>query len=178
MKIVQAQVGNTIVALNAEEPLPVSEGDILRVSYTFDYKVAESVDVEVWASLYGYTLGILDRADSTVTKETITLDKSIDWSTYAGEIYITIPQVSGAIGGLITPGIDAGLWGILCELPQFGIEGYVGGSILAIAPPSVLSMIPMLIMVMVMSMIMNMMGESELFKKEEKAWPKQGTSQQ
>ncbi len=85
----------------------ISVGQALRVFYSFRYRMAVTTVVPIWASLYRYTAGILDRSTNAQNKSTITLEKSLDWKLYQGQIDITVGSV------------NAGLWGLIVELPNF-----------------------------------------------------------
>lgn len=98
MNITQVAVGNVLYPLAAGQPLPIGVGQTLRVFYSFNYKVAETTSVEVWASLYaGLPEG---RVETAQNKQTITLDRSLDWKPYEGEIDILVSQgtAPGAYG--------------------------------------------------------------------------------
>lgn len=149
--ITQAQVGNVLYPLAEGQPLPISVGDTLRVFYAFKYKLPEESGVRIWASLYKYSLGILDRQENAQTKETIILEKALDWKDYEGEIDIVI----GDIG--------VGTYGLICELPDYDTEEHIDDCLEVSAPPSVFEMVgPILViglMAGMVSMMMPMMEE-------------------
>jgi hypothetical protein len=149
MQIMQVQVGNVLYPLTEGQPLPISVGETIKVFYAFKYKIPEQSSVRVWASLYRYTAGILNRSGDAQTKSTITLAKSTEWTPYQGQIDITVGS------------INAGLWGLIVELPDYGgMEAKIDDCIEVAAAPNIIEQIlPILIMVMMMGMIMPMMGE-------------------
>jgi hypothetical protein len=149
MQIMGAQVGNVLYPLTEGQPLPISVGETIKVSYAFKYMMPEQSSVRVWASLYRYTAGILDRSGNAQTKSTITLAKSIEWTLYEGQIDITVGS------------INAGLWGLIVELPDYGgMEAKIDDCIEVAAAPNIIEQIlPILVMVMMMGMIMPMMEE-------------------
>ena len=148
MQITQAQVGGFIYPLVEGQPLPVTVGETIRVSYAFRYKMPEDTSVRIWASLYRYTAGILDRASQAQTKGTITLEKALDWQDYAGEIDIEVGQVS------------AGTYGLICELPDYGAEAedHIDNCIEVAAAPSMLDMVGPLLMLGLMVGMVSMMA--------------------
>jgi len=93
------------------QPLPIRVGQTLRVRYSFSYKVAETTSIELWASLFARRAGIIDRIEYAQAKQTITLDKSLEWKTYSGEIDI-----------VIQPGIGAGVYGLIVEIPRYEVS--------------------------------------------------------
>jgi hypothetical protein len=149
MQIMQVQVGNALYPLTEGQPLPISVGETIKVSYAFKYMMPEQSSVRIWASLYRYTAGILDRSGNAQTKSTITLAKSTEWTPYQGQIDITVGS------------IDAGLWGLIVELPDYGgMEAKIDDCIEVAAAPNILSQImPIMIMVMMMGMVVPMMEE-------------------
>jgi hypothetical protein len=148
MQIMGVQVGNALYPLTDGQPLPISVGETIKVFYTFKYKMPEQSSVRIWASLYRYTAGILDRSGNAQTKSTITLAKSTEWTPYQGQIDITVGS------------INAGLWGLIVELPDYGgMEAKIDDCIEVTAAPGVMDMLPALIMIMMMGMVMPMMEE-------------------
>lgn len=117
VNMVALEVGNSVV---------IDAGKTLRVAYSFTYKVAETATVPVWASLY--TIGIpIDRIEQAQTKTTVTLDQSIEWQTYRGQVDIII--------GTGTPG---GVYGLIVELPGFkNAEARLEGVIQVIGAPGI-----------------------------------------
>lgn len=113
MQIGQVQVGNTLYPLTQGQPLPVKAGETIRIFYTFSYKMPERATVPIWASLFNYTLGFLDRQEEAQTKGVITLEKALEWEDYSGEINILI----GSIG--------SGTYGLICELPEHDEEAKI-----------------------------------------------------
>ena len=165
MQIAQVQVGNILYPLVEGQPLPVATGDTLKVFFGFNYKLPETTDVEIWASLYRYTtiLGItyLDRASDAQTKGTITLEKSLEWKEFNGAIDILIPQVSSELWGLVKKGIDVGLWGLIVELPDYNIDDKIDDCIEATTAPGIMgtlmSIMPLIMIMMVFMMLTPMM---------------------
>jgi len=151
MEITQVQVGNVLYPLTEGQPLPISVGQTLRVFYGFKYKMPETTGVRIWASLYRYTMGVLDRASAAQTKDKITLVKALDWKDYADEIDIEIGQ------------IGSGTYGLICELPDYDVEHRIDDCIEVTAAPSIWEMIgPLLVlglMVGMVAMIAPMMEE-------------------
>jgi len=93
------------------EPLPIRVGQTLRVRYSFSYKVAETTTIELWASLFTRRAGIIDRIEYAQAKQTITLDRSLEWKTYSGEIDIAVQ-----------PRIGAGVYGLIVEIPKYEVS--------------------------------------------------------
>lgn len=96
----------SINALEIGTPMVIDAGKTLRVYYSFGYKVAEAATVPLWASLY--QAAIVDREERAQTKTVITLDKSMEWQAYQGQVDISI--------GTGTPG---GVYGLIVEIPGF-----------------------------------------------------------
>lgn len=153
MQITQVVVGNVLYPLTEGQPLPIKVGETIRVFYAFKYKMPEKSGIRIWASLYRYTVGILDRATQAQTKGTITLEKALEWKDYEGEIDIPVGNIS------------SGIYGLICELPDYGAEAehHIDDCLEIIAAPSIFDMIgPILIiglMVFMMSMITPKEGE-------------------
>ena len=144
----QVQVGNVLYPLVEGQPLPISVGDTLRVFHSFDYRMPNAADIRIWASLYDYTLGILNREEKAQTKQTITLEKALDWKSYSGEIDILV--------GDISPGI----YGLICELPDYDVDNSIDDCLEVTAVPSIWDMMgPLLVLGLMAGMIMPMMKE-------------------
>lgn len=141
----QVQSESNISVLVEGQPLKIEAGRKLTVLYSFSYKVADTVSVPLWASLYRYTLGNLDRSSGAQTKTSISLERSIDWSTYQGQVDIT-------------PGsIDAGLWGLIIEIPGFEDAGAkIDDCIEIAAAPGITGWIEPLILIAMMGMMAQM----------------------
>lgn len=151
MLITGVQVGNNIYPLTEGQPLGIRVGETIRVFFSFKYKMPERENVGIWASLYQYTAGVLNRQGKAQTKGTITLDKSIEWKDYSGYIDITIGNIS------------AGTYGLIVELPgRENAEAKIDDCIEVAGAPDILSQIlPLVIMVVLMGMVTSMMGEGE-----------------
>jgi len=140
--ITQVAVGNVLYPLTEGQPLPINVGETVKVFYAFKYKLPETTGVRIWASLYRYTAGILDRSAQAQTKLTITLVKALDWEDYAGEIDIEVGNVS------------SGTYGLICELPDYDVEHHIDDCIEVTAPPSIMDMIgPLLVMGLMVGMV-------------------------
>ena len=146
MLIPQVQVGNTLYPLVEGQPLPIAVGEILRVFYSFSYKLPEASDVRIWASFYNYTIGILNRKESAQTKQTITLEKALDWKDYSGEIDILV--------GDISPGI----YGLICELPGYNIDERIDNCLEVAGVPSIMDMMGPLLVLGLMAGMVSMMA--------------------
>ena len=144
--MIQAQVGNVLYPLAEGQPLPVAVGDTIKVFYAFSYKMPETAGVKIWASLYNYTLGVLNREEKAQTKETITLVKSLEWKPYEGEIDIEIGDIS------------SGTYGLICELPDYDVEHHLDDCLEVTAPPSVFEMIGPLLVIGLMAAMVGMMA--------------------
>jgi len=93
------------------QPLPIRVGQTLRVRYSFSYKVAETTSIELQASLFVRRAGVIDRVNYALAKQTITLDRSLEWKTYSGEIDIVIQS-----------GIRAGVYGLIVDIPRYEVS--------------------------------------------------------
>ncbi|GAI07198.1 unnamed protein product, partial [marine sediment metagenome] len=139
-------VGNVIYPLTEGQPLPIKGGDTIRLFYAFKYKMPETTGVKIWASLYNYTLGILNRQEKAQTKQTITLEKALEWKDYPGEIDIVIGEIS------------SGTYGLICELPDHDLEERIDNCLEVAAVPSVFEMIGPLLVLGLMAGIVSMMA--------------------
>lgn len=139
----------SLSALANGEMVELQTGDTLRVGYSFSYKVAEEATIPVWASLYGRTLGAINRVERAQTKRTITLDSSLSWKSYEGSIDIMVGDVS------------AGVYGLILEVPGAGDEAQhtIDDAVSVQGTPGILDLLPMLLMVMVMGMVTSAMEE-------------------
>jgi len=79
-------VQTSLSALLAGEQVELAPGDVLRVSCSFKYKVAEAITVVLWASL---GLGIGRDIESF---EEISLEATLTPKTWEGDIDILIPS--------------------------------------------------------------------------------------
>lgn len=147
--ITQVQVGNVIYPLVEGQPLPITVGQTLRVFYQFKYKMPETSGVRIWASLYGYVYGIIARQELAQTKEMITLPKALEWSPYEGEIDINIGDV------------PAGIYGLICELPDYDAEEHIDDSIEVPAAPSIFEMLGPLLVLGLMAGVMSMVAPAK-----------------
>lgn len=157
MQIVQAQVGNVLYSLAEGQPLPIGTGETIKVFYALKYKMPEETGVKVWASLYRYTVGILDRVTQAQTKETIILEKAIEEKDYEGEIDIVV-GVGGGLGEIV--GIGSGLYGLICELPDYDKEEHIDDCLEVTAPAGIFDMIgPLLVLGLMAGIMVPMMKE-------------------
>lgn len=105
--------GYGLVAENACTPveppavLAIQPGQVIRVFYSFRYRVPEQSAMPLWASLYSRVLGIMDRRSDEQTKTEVILPATDDWQTCEGYIDIAI--------GSDVPG---GTYGLIVEVPS------------------------------------------------------------
>lgn len=144
----QVQVGNVLYPLVEGQPLPIAVGDTLKVFYSFDYRMPNAADIQIWASLYKYTLGILNREEKAQTKLTVTLEKALDWKDYSGEIDILV--------GDINPGI----YGLICELPGYNVDESIDDCLEVAAIPGIMDMMMPLLTMGLMMVMMGMIAPS------------------
>ena len=142
----QVQVGSNVYELVEGQPLQIQSGQTLRVFYSFSYKVSQTTSVPVWGSLYQKTLGIVNRVGQAQTKTTMTLDTSLSWQTYQGQIDINIGS-----------GVKAGVYGIIVELPGFeDAEARIDDCIEVIQSSGITEWMGPLIMIAMMGMMVQM----------------------
>jgi len=153
VEITQLAIGNTAYPLTVGEPLPVQAGQTLRVSCAFNYKVAEETGVSIWASLYKYTAGILNREGNAQTRQIITLEKALTYQPYEGQIDIVIGNVS------------SGAYGLIVELPDYDVETHIDDCISVSATTGMLEMMAPLLLIGLMAAMAGSMGS--MMKKEE-----------
>ncbi len=148
----QVQLGNNLYSLVEGQPLPIQAGQTLRVFFSFRYKVADTVTVPIWASLYQKVVGVVNRVELAQTKGTITLDATTDWQTYQGQIDI-------AISSEVQPGV----YGLIVELPGFDdAKEQIDNCIEVTGAPGMMEWIGPLMMIAMMGMMVQMMtGMSE-----------------
>jgi hypothetical protein len=148
MQITGVQVGNAIYPLTEGQPLPISVGETIRVFYAFKYMMPVAAGVRIWASLYRYTAGLLDRSSQAQTKQTITLEKALEWKDYDGQIDIVVGKV------------NSGTYGLICELPDYGADAgaHIDDCIEVTAAPGIFEMIGPLLMIGLMVAMMSMMA--------------------
>ncbi len=152
MQITQVAVGNVLYPLTEGQPLPINVGETVKVFYAFKYKLPVAGGVRIWASLYRYTAGILDRSSQAQTKLTITLEEALEWKDYADEIDIEVGNVS------------SGTYGLICELPDYkdiegrDVEDHIDDCIEVTAPPSIWGMIGPLLVLGLMAAMVGMMA--------------------
>ncbi|GAI36273.1 unnamed protein product, partial [marine sediment metagenome] len=127
------------------EVIAKGEGETLKVAYSFKYKVISPITINIWASLYQVT-----RTEKAQTKATITLDAALDWETYEGEIDIVI----GAVGSGV-------LYGVMLELPDYGVEDKIEDSVNVSAPPGMLESFAPLLMIGLMFGVVSMIMPKE-----------------
>lgn len=147
MQIAQVLVGNVLYSLVEGQPLPISTGETLRVYYSFKYSLPESGKIRIWASLYQYTVGILDRATQAQTKGEILLEKSLIPKEYSGTIDITIGS------------INSGTYGLICELPDYAEDEHLDNCLEVTGVPSIFDMIGPLLMIGMLAMLIPTMQE-------------------
>lgn len=148
MDVTQVQIGGATYPLAEGQQIAVAAGDVIKVYYSFRYKLPAAGDVEVWASFYKYTVGILNRVERAQAKQVITLGKALDWKDYSGEMDIIVGDIS------------SGTYGLICELPDYDVDARIENCFSVAGVMGIVDMIPMLIMVMMMGMMMNMIGET------------------
>ncbi len=156
---VQVQIGNFIYPLVEGQPLPIKAGDIIKVFFTITGRVPQDTEVEIWASVYHYALGLLNKQEKAQTKGTTILEGTVEFKDYERAADINI--------GEIVPG--SGLYGLIVELRGYEdaegnpIEAKIADCLEFTATPSIWDMLPSLIgiglMVFMMSMITPMMKE-------------------
>lgn len=144
---VQVQVGNILYPLTEGQPLPISVGEVIRVFYAFNYRMPERTDVRIWASLYEYYLGFLNRLEPAQTKEIITLEKTLlEWKPYEGEIDIVIGNIS------------SGTYGLIVELKDYDVSDRIDDCLEFTAPPGIFEMIGPLLVIGIMAVMVSMMA--------------------
>lgn len=137
------------------QPLQIQIGQKLRISFSFSYKVAETTTIPVWASLYRYTAGILDRSSLAQTKGSITLDRAIDRETLQGQVDIAVGNVS------------PGLWGLILEVPGFeGAQAKIDDSIEVVPAPGMTEWITPMITIAMLGMMAQMIPTSREMAEE------------
>jgi len=156
---VQVQIGNFLYPLTEEQPLPIKAGDVIRVFFTIRGRVPQDTEVVIWASVYHYALGLLNKQEAAQTKGTTILEGTVELKDYERAVDINI--------GEIVPG--SGLYGLIVELRGYEdaegnpIEAKIDDCLEFTATPSIWDMLPSLIglglMVGVMTMITPMMKE-------------------
>ena len=145
MLIAGVQIGNNIYPLSSGQLCQVTVGETIRVFFSFKYKMPEREEVAIWASLFQYTAGVLDRAGKAQRKGTLILDKSTEWRDYQGYIDIVVGSVS------------AGIYGLIVELPgRKNAEAKIDGCIEVTAAPGMTEWIGPLIMIAMMGMMVQM----------------------
>ena len=151
MQIAQVQVNDTIYPLVEGEPLQIKAGDVIKVYVSFRGKVAERTTVQIWASLYHYVLGVLNRQEKAQTKGTMTLEATTVLTEYQ-------PTVDIAIGD-----VSAGTYGLIVELPDYNLQAKIDDCLEVAAEAGIFDMIgPLLVlglMMGLMSMVSPMMKE-------------------
>ncbi|GAI65767.1 unnamed protein product, partial [marine sediment metagenome] len=71
---VQVQIGNFIYPLTEGQPLPIKAGDVIRVFFTIRGRVPQDTEVVIWASVYHYALGVINKQETAQTKGTTILE--------------------------------------------------------------------------------------------------------
>jgi hypothetical protein len=144
----QVQVGNYVYTLAGGQPLKIQAGQKLRVFFSFSYKVAETTTIPIWGSLYQKTIGVINRVEKAQTKATITLEKSVDWQTYQGQIDIGIDSK-----------VEAGMYGLIVELPGLkDAEAKIDDCIEVTAAPGITEWVGPLLMFGLMAGMVGMMA--------------------
>ena len=159
MQIGQVQVGNFLYPLTEGQPLPIKAGDVIRVFFTIRGRVPQDTEVEIWASVYHYALGAINKQETAQTKGTTILEGTVEFKDYE--------RAADIIIGEIIPG--SGLYGLIVELMGYKdaegnpIEAKIDDCLEFTATPSIWDMLPSLIgiglMVFMMSMITPMVKE-------------------
>ncbi len=132
---VQVQIGNFIYPLTEGQPLPIKAGEVIRVFFTIRGRVPQETEVRVWASLYQYVLGILNREEKAQTKGTTTLEGTVEFLDYERAADITI----GDIG--------SGLYGLIVELKDYDISDRIDDCLEVAKVPSIWDMLPSLLVI-------------------------------
>ena len=143
---IQVQVGNVLYPLVEGQPLPIKAGDTIKVFYAFKYRIPQTTGVKIWASLYKYSLGILNRQEKAQTKGTITLEKAVEWKDFTGEIDIVVG------------GVSSGTYGLILELPEHDVEDKIDGCLAVAAAPGMMDIIGPLLMLGLMVLVVSMMA--------------------
>ena len=156
---IQVQIGNIIYPLIEGQPLPIKTGDVIRVFFTITGRVPQDTEVEIWASVYHYALGLLNKQEKAQTKGTTVLEGTVEFKDYEKAIDIEI--------GEIVPG--SGLYGLIVELRGYEdvegnpMEAKIADCLEFTKTPSIWDILPSLIgiglMVGMMSMITPMVKE-------------------
>ena len=145
MQITQAQVGNVLYPLTEGQPLPIKAGEVIRVFFTFKGKVPERTEVRIWASVYHYVLGVMNRQEKAQTKGVMTLESTAELTDYETSMDITIGDIS------------SGTYGLIVELPDYDLEDHIDDCLEVAAVPGIFEMIgPLLVMGLMMG-LMSMM---------------------
>lgn len=153
---VQVQIGNFIYPLTEGQPLPIKAGDIIRVFFTITGRVPQDTEVEIWASVYHYALGFLNKQEKAQTKGTTILEGTVEFKDYEREVDINV--------GEIIPG--SGLYGLIVELRGYEdaegnpIEAKIADCLEFTATPSIWEMIgPLLVIGLLAGLVVPMMKE-------------------
>jgi hypothetical protein len=149
MQIGQVAIGNRLVALAPGQPVTVRPGQTVRVSYAFNYKVAETTSVEARASLYQRVAGVINRVEQAQKTQTITLEESLDWKPYEGQIDIMIGQQ-----------VKAGRYGLICEIPKYDVEAHLDDVIQVAGAMDLSGLIVLALLVGMVGMMTPMMREA------------------
>lgn len=138
------QISGFAIVTTEVEAITAKVGQTVTVPYSFNYKVAETTDIQVRAALYRYTAGILDRSSLAITTETITLSKALTFQPHSGEIDIVIGSIS------------SGLWGLICELPSYDVEQHIDDCLDVAAIPGIWEAIGPILMIGLLAMMLPM----------------------
>lgn len=147
MTLVQTSFG----ALAAGEKVQLSVGDTLRVSVSFKYVVAEAVTVTLQACPYQYRAGILDRIGGSCGGTEVSLEATLTPKTK--DATVDMPIVPASQGG-----IADGTYGLIAEIKESDTEQHIDDCLVITGnPPSLVDVLPLMLVVMMMGMIMPMM---------------------
>ena len=151
---VQVQIGNILYPLSEEEPLPIKAGDVIRVFFTIRGRVPQDTEVEIWASVYHYVLGVMNKQETAQTKGTTILEGTVEFKDYEKAADINIDE--------IVPG--SGLYGLIVELRHYKdaegnpIEARIDDCLEFTATPSIFEIIaPILVIGLLVGIMVPMM---------------------
>ncbi|GAI75704.1 unnamed protein product [marine sediment metagenome] len=152
---VQVQIGNIIYPLTEGQPLPIKAGDVIRVFFTIRGRVPQDTEVEIWASVYHYALGFLNKQETAQTKGTTILEGTVEFKDYERMADIEI--------GEIIPG--SGLYGLIVELRGYEdaegnpIEAKIPDCLEFTATPGIFDMIGPILILGLLAFMLPMLKE-------------------